>query len=158
MNTMTMTKTGKTDLTVKRRFNAAPEAVYNAHMDVSLLKQWMLGPEGWTMPHCALDAREGGAFSYTWEDTSSGEQFTIRGHFVTLTPPNRIEHVEVMEMPGMTSPESKVVTEFAADGDGTLMTMVITYDSDESREGAIASGMEEGMAWSYSNLDELVSR
>ena len=157
MNPMTMTKTGMSDLTVKRRFNATPEAVYDAHVDVEKLKKWMLGPEGWTMPHCALDPKVGGAFSYTWEDSNSGEQFTIRGHFVALDRPNRIEHVEVMDMPGMTSPESQVVTEFAPDGGGTLMTMTIHYDSVESREGAIASGMEEGMAWSYDNLERIVS-
>lgn len=156
MNTLTMVMSGETDLVVTRRFNAAPEAVYRAHLDVDMLKTWMLGPEGWTTPSCELDPREGGAFAYTWEDSSSGERFTIRGHFVKLDPPHRIEHVETMEMPGMTSPESAVVTEFRGDGPGTLMTMTIRYDSAESRQGAVESGMEEGMAWSYDNLDRIV--
>ena len=157
MNKMTMVMSGETDLVVTRRFNAPPQAVYDAHMDVEKLRRWMLGPEGWTMPSCELDPREGGAFAYTWEDSASGERFTIRGQFIRLDPPNRIEHVEAMEMPGMTTPESRVVTEFAPDDAGTLMTMTIIYDSAESREGAVASGMEEGMAWSYDNLDRMVS-
>lgn len=157
MNIMTMTKSGETDLVVTRRFNASPEAVYDAHINLEKLKRWMLGPEGWTMPHCELDPRAGGAFSYTWEDTNSGERFTISGEFVELAPPHRTVHVERMTSEDFSSSDSRVVTEFAEDGEGTLMTMTITYDSAETREGAIASGMEAGMAVSYDNLDAMVS-
>lgn len=154
MNRMTMTKEGDTQLKVTRHFNAPPRAVYEAHLDEAMLKQWMLGPEGWSMPHCTLDPRPGGAFSYTWESTD-GEQFTIRGAFIELDPPRRILHGETMEMGDMTPPESRVETLFEADGDGTKMTMTITYDSTESREAAIASGMEEGMAVTYDRLDAM---
>ena len=62
-----------------------------------------------------------------------------------------------MDMGEDTQPVSRVTTEFAADGDGTVMTMVISYESAEQRESAVASGMEEGMAFSYDNLDTLVA-
>ncbi len=156
MNALTMTMTGETDLTIKRRFNAPPEAVYDSHVNVEKLRRWMLGPEGWTMPSCELDPRPGGAFAYTWKDSASDDEFTIRGRFVTLDPPHRIEHIETMEMGDMPSPESRVVTEFIRDDAGTLMTMTIHYDSAESRQAAVESGMEEGMAWSYNNLEEMV--
>ncbi|MBV2358818.1 SRPBCC domain-containing protein [Thalassococcus sp. CAU 1522] len=156
MNKMTMTKVGETDLRVIRRFDAPPEAVYDAHVDEAKIKRWMLGPEGWSMPDCVIDARPGGAFSYTWEN-QGGERFTIRGTFVSFDPPHRIVHEETMEMGDDTPPMSRVTTEFAADGDGTLMTMVISYASAEAREGAVASGMEEGMAFSYDNLDRMVT-
>lgn len=157
MNKMTMTKVGDTDLRVTRRFNAAPQAVYDAHIDEAKLKRWMLGPEGWTMPVCNVDGRPGGKFSYTWEDSNSGERFTIFGTFLEFDPPHRIVHEETMDMGDDTPPVSRVTTEFAADGDGTMMTMTISYDSAEAREGAVASGMEDGMAVSYDNLDAMVS-
>ncbi len=156
MNKMTMTKVGETDLRVTRRFNAPPQAVYDAHVNEAKLKRWMLGPEGWTMPHCSVDARPGGAFSYTWAN-AEGESFTIRGTFISLEPPDRIVHRETMEIGEATPPESRVTTAFAADGEGTLMTMTISYDSAEIREAAVASGMEEGMAVSYDNLDNMVA-
>ena len=157
MNKLTMEKVGDKDLRVTRRFNAAPSAVYDAHVDEAKIKRWMLGPEGWTMPHCSVDAREGGAFSYTWEDSASGEGFTISGTFQTLDPPNQIVHEETMEMGGESFSPSTVTTAFAADGDGTLMTMTISYASAEDREGAIAADMEAGMAVSYDNLEQMVS-
>lgn len=157
-NHLSMKKSGATDLVITRRFNAPPQPVYDAHIDAEKLKIWMLGPEGWTMPHCEMDARPGGAFSYTWENTGGdGESFTICGSFVELDPPHRIVHVETMDFGEDSPPESRVTTEFAADGDGTLMTMTITYDSAESREAAIESGMEAGMAVSYDNLEAFVA-
>ncbi|MDJ0820487.1 MAG: SRPBCC domain-containing protein [Paracoccaceae bacterium] len=156
MTKMLMERVGDTDLRVTRRFNAPPQAVYDAHVQEEKVKQWMLGPEGWTMPHCQVDARPGGAFSYTWAN-EDGESFTIRGTFLDFDPPHRIVHEETMEMGDQTPPMSRVTTDFAADAGGTLMTMVISYDSPEAREAAVASGMEEGMAFSYDNLDRLVS-
>lgn len=152
MNKMTMVKEGDAALKVTRRFDAPPQAVYDAHTDVAIVRRWMLGPPGWTMPDCTLDARPGGAFSYTWAHPDEG-RFTIRGQFLELDPPHRILHEEVMEMGDDTPPMSRVETLFVADGDGTLMTMTITYASAEQREAAVASGMEEGMAFSYDNLE-----
>jgi uncharacterized protein YndB with AHSA1/START domain len=56
MSKMILTTVGDTHVIVKRHFVASPEAVYGAH-DPELIQQWMLGPEGWTMPVCINDAR-----------------------------------------------------------------------------------------------------
>ena len=157
MNPLTMTKVGETDLKLTRRFNAEPAAVYDAHINEEKIKRWMLGPEGWTMPNCSVDGVPGGKFSYTWADETGEESFTIFGTFLELDAPNRIVHEETMDMGTETPPMSRVTTEFATDGDGTLMTMVISYADSESREAAIEYGMEEGMAVSYDNLAEMVS-
>ncbi|NND43246.1 MAG: hypothetical protein HKM96_13315, partial [Boseongicola sp.] len=50
-----------------------------------------------------------------------------------------------------------VETRFEADPDGTLMTMTITYASAEQREAAVASGMEDGMAFSYDTLEKALA-
>ncbi|MBT8425561.1 MAG: SRPBCC domain-containing protein [Silicimonas sp.] len=156
MNRMTMVKTGDTALTVTRRFNADPAAVFKAHTDEAIVRTWMLGPPGWTMPDCTLDATPGGAFSYTWAHPDEGS-FTIHGTFLELDPPNRIFHKEVMEMGDETPPAAQVETRFEADPDGTLMTMTITYASAEQREAAVASGMEDGMAFSYDTLEKALA-
>ena len=82
MNTMTMTKMtlkteGDTHIVVTRHFAAPPEAVYRAHTDPKLIQQWLLGPEGWSMPVCINDARAGGKFRYEW---SNGKQAGISHH------------------------------------------------------------------------------
>jgi uncharacterized protein YndB with AHSA1/START domain len=39
-----------------RRFDASPAEVYRADVDPELIRQWMLGPDGWTMPECLVEA------------------------------------------------------------------------------------------------------
>ncbi len=40
--------------------------------------------------------------------------------------------------------------------DGTLLSMVITYPSQELRDTILATGMTDGMETSYERLDELL--
>jgi uncharacterized protein YndB with AHSA1/START domain len=145
---------GDTHVVVTRHFAAPPEAVYRAHLEPELLQQWMLGPDGWTMPVCINDARQGGAIRYEWSD-GKGAGFYLTGEFVELTPHSRIVHVERMHLPDPT-PDNHVVTQFEADGDGTLMTMRMTLPDSETRAAMLASGMEQGMEASYVRLEELV--
>src|ERR1051326_2491491 len=68
MSKMTLKTEGEKYVVVTRRFAASPEAVYRAHTDAKLVQQWMLGPDGWTMPVCQIDARPGGKIRYEWSD------------------------------------------------------------------------------------------
>ncbi len=57
MSKMTLKTEGDTHIVVTRRFAAPPEAVFRAHTDPQLIQQWLLGPEGWTMPVCISEAK-----------------------------------------------------------------------------------------------------
>ena len=63
MSKLTLKTEVDTHVVVTRRFSASPEAVYRAHTEVELLKKWLLGPDGWTMPVCINEARPGGKIS-----------------------------------------------------------------------------------------------
>src|SRR5690606_22811438 len=138
------------------RFAAPPEAVFRAHTDVALVKQWMLGPDGWSMPVCINDARPGGAIRYEWSD-GQGNGFYLTGEFIELDPPHRILHVERMHLPDPT-PDNRVETTFTQGGDGTLMVMRMTLPNRETREAMLATGMAEGMESSYQRLESTVLR
>jgi uncharacterized protein YndB with AHSA1/START domain len=114
---------------------ASPEAVYRAHIEPEIIKTWMLGPEGWTMPVCINDARPGGKIRYEWSNGKGGG-FHLTGEFVKLEPPHRILHVERMHMPEAT-PDNHVETIFAKDGSGTLMTMRMTLPDAATREAML---------------------
>jgi uncharacterized protein YndB with AHSA1/START domain len=45
-------------------FNAPRELVWDCHTKPELVKRWMLGPPGWSMPVCEIDLRVGGAYRY----------------------------------------------------------------------------------------------
>ena len=151
MSKLTLTTEGDTHVVVKRRFAASPEQVYRAHTEAALIRQWMLGPEGWTMPVCINDPRPGGAFRYEWSNGKGGG-FHITGEFLELVPFSRIVHVERMHMPDPT-PDNHIVTTFADDGAGTLMTMRMTLPSAEVRAAMLATGIERGMEASYKRLE-----
>jgi len=154
MSKMTLTTEGDTQIVVTRRFAASPEAVYRAHTDPKLIQQWLLGPEGWTMPVCINEARPGGKFRYEWVN-GKGHGFHITGEYVELKPPSRIVHVERMHLPDPT-PENYVETNFVPDGTGTLMTMRMTLPDAQTRAAMLSTGMERGMEASYVRLEEML--
>jgi uncharacterized protein YndB with AHSA1/START domain len=151
---MTIRTEGDRFVVVTRRFAASPEAVYRAHTEPALVQKWMLGPEGWTMPVCINEARPGGKIRYEWKMPGGGG-FHLTGEFLELEPYSRIVHVERMHLPDPT-PDNHVETRFAADGDGTLMTMRMTLPDAETRSRMLASGMEHGMEASYVRLEGMI--
>jgi uncharacterized protein YndB with AHSA1/START domain len=153
MTKLTLKTEGDTHVIVTRRFKAAPEAVYRAHTEPKLIQKWLLGPDGWTMPVCICEARAGGKIRYEWSDGKGGG-FHLTGEFVELVPFSRIFHVERMHLPDPT-PDNHVETNFAPDGNGTLMTMKMTLPDAATRAAMLATGMEEGMEASYVRLEEL---
>jgi uncharacterized protein YndB with AHSA1/START domain len=136
---------------VTRRFAAPPEAVFRAHVDPEILQQWLLGPDGWTMPVCIFEGKPGGKIRYEWAN-SDGRGFFLTGEIVAIDAPRRIEHVERMHLPDPT-PDNHVVTTFVADGQGTLMTMRMTLPDAATREAMLATGMDSGMEASYARLE-----
>jgi len=158
MNQLTSKLTLKTEgdryVVVTRHFNATPEKLYRAHTDPKLVQQWMLGPDGWTMPVCISDPRPNGKIRYEW---SNGEDqgFYLTGEYLELEPFRRIVHVERMHLPDPT-PDNHVETRFDPDGTGTLMTMRMTLPDEETRKQMLATGMEHGMEVSYVRLEQMV--
>lgn len=153
MSKLELTTEGEKFVVVKRRFDAPPEDVYRAHMDPELIQQWMLGPDGWTMPVCINEAKPGGKIRYEWAD-GKGAGFFLTGEILELDPPHRIVHVERMHLPNPT-PDNHVVTTFTPDGAGTLMTMRMTLPDAETRKAMLATGMEHGMEASYARLERV---
>ena len=154
MSKLTLKTEGDTHIVVTRRFAAAPEAVYRAHTEKSLIQKWMLGPPGWSMPVCINEPKPGGKFRYEWTDGKGGD-FHITGEFVELVPFSRIVHIERMHLPDPT-PDNHVVTTFNPDGTGTLMTMRMTLPDSNTRAAMLASGMDQGMEASYVLLETMI--
>ena len=151
MSPMILKKDGDRAVVVTRRFKAPPEAVYRAHVEPALIQQWLLGPDGWTMPVCVSEARPGGAIRYEWSN-GKGAGFHLTGEYAELTPYSRIVHVERMFMPNQT-PDNHVETLFEPDGAGTLMTMRMTLPDEKVRAAMLSTGMERGMEASFARLD-----
>jgi uncharacterized protein YndB with AHSA1/START domain len=56
------------------------ELVFEALTDPRRVPHWMLGPEGWTMPVCEIDCRQGGAWHFVWLNRD-GTEMDMRGEY-----------------------------------------------------------------------------
>ena len=142
------------EIVMTRVFDAPRDLVFEAMTRPELLRRWLLGPEGWTMPVCEVDLRVGGAYRYVWEkgDTRMG----MGGVYQEIAAPERIVQTEVFD--DAWYPGEAVNTTVLAEEDGrTTMTLTVLYQSKEARDGVLASPMEDGVAASYDRLAELLA-
>ena len=150
------------EVKVVRSFRAPRALVYRAYTEPPLMKRWLLGPPGWTMPVCEMDVRVGGHYRWQWKSDEGSQQFGFSGTFREVDPASRIVHSEKYE-PGTVGgpypgPEAIVTISFIEDGGVTTVTTLIDYGSKEARDGAMQSGMTDGMEMSYQLLDQLLSQ
>ena len=150
---LTMRTEGDKNIVVARHFHASPEAVYRAHTESDLIRKWLLGSDGWTMPLCISDAHPRGEIRYRWEKATG--VFEITGRYLELEPFHRIVHVERTNLPDP-MPEYHIETTFDLDGKCTLLTLHMTLPNDATRQHLLSSGMERGMEASYIRLENLL--
>ena len=81
------------DVVVTREFDAPRKLVFDAHTKPELIKRWLLGPPGWSMPICEVDFRVGGKYRYGWAHPSE-PAFEMTGVFREIVVPERIVHTE----------------------------------------------------------------
>jgi uncharacterized protein YndB with AHSA1/START domain len=146
-----------TSIEVQRDFNAPRELVFDAFTKPDVVRRWLLGPDGWTMPVCEIDLQVGGAYRYVWHNEASGEQMAMGGVFREIIRPKKLvatEKFDVAWYPG----EAVDTTVFEEHGDITKVKITVAYASKEARDTARRSGMEHGMAAGYNRLEQVLSR
>jgi len=156
MNTATVKATiqGDRELVVTRTFDAPRHLVYKAWTTPKYVKQWMLGPDGWSMPVCEMDLRPGGAWHFVWRK-DDGTEMEMRGVHKEVKPPELVVSTESWGGPWPETLNTLVLTE--KDGK-TTMTLTILYVSKEARDAALQTGMTKGMELSFQRLERELAR
>jgi uncharacterized protein YndB with AHSA1/START domain len=143
------------EIEVDRDFDAPRQLVFDAFTKPELVRRWLLGPDGWTMPVCEIDLRVGGAYRYIWRNESTGMKMGAGGVFREVASPEKLVATEKFDdawYPG----EAVGTTLFKENGGTTKVVITILYESKEARDIATRSAMEKGMAASYNRLEELL--
>jgi uncharacterized protein YndB with AHSA1/START domain len=143
------------EIQVTRDFHAPRQTVFDAFTKPELVRRWLLGPPGWTMPVCEIDLRVGGAYRYVWRKDGA-KDMGIGGVFREIESPEKIVATEKFDeswYPG----DALDTTVFAEDGEITSVTITVLYVSQDARDTARRSGMEVGMAAGYNRLEELLA-
>jgi uncharacterized protein YndB with AHSA1/START domain len=144
------------DVVCTRSFDAPRTLVFDCHTRPELVRRWLLGPPGWSMPVCEINLRVGGRFRYVWRNVSSGKEFGFDGTYREIAAPERIVHTESANWQ-TDGAEALVTTVFAEASGRTTMTLTISYPSRAIRDAALATGMTGGMAQSYDRLDSVLA-
>jgi len=144
-----------TSVMVRRVFDAPARLVFDAHTKPELVQRWTLGPPGWSMPICEIDFRVGGSYHYHWRADDGSFEFGARGVYKDIKEPTRIVHTERMDGFEGESLNTNTLTE---DNGRTTLTLVMEFFTKENRDGAIATGMTDGMDDTYDLLDAELER
>lgn len=143
------------ELRFRRQFDAPAQLVFDAHTKPDLLKRWMLGPDGWIMAVCEVDLRVGGGYRIVWRHEVKGDEMGLSGTYREIEAPRRLVNTELFDV-DWTGGET-LCTLLLDDVEGrTDMTLLILYPSEAARDGALQTGMMDGMEAGYVRLDQLV--
>jgi uncharacterized protein YndB with AHSA1/START domain len=147
------------EVRVTRQFDAPRQLVWDAHTKSELLPKW-LGYPGWDMPVREMDVRVGGTYRWRWKNQEDGKQFGFFGIFTEVNAPARLAHDQYYD-PGdmdyaMPAGDPCIVSLDLSEQNGvTTLVCTMKFASKEARDGAVSTGMTDGMEFSYARLDNL---
>lgn len=146
-------------ITVVRQFDAPVESVWKAWTERELLDQWW-APKPWRAETKSMDFREGGSWLYamvgpdgerhhaaiSFHKIEKNRSYTGEDYF-TDEKGNKVN-----DLPGM-----RWHTTFVTAGNGTQVTVEISFSSEEDLKKILEMGFEEGFLSALGNLDEIFS-
>jgi uncharacterized protein YndB with AHSA1/START domain len=147
---------GEREIKMTRVLNAPRKMVFDAFTKPELVKRWLLGPDGWSMPVCEIDLKVGGKYRYVWKNDKDGSEMGMGGVYREIVVPERVVATEQFDQAWY--PGEAVGTLVLAEHEGkTTVTQTVHYDSRATRDAVLQSPMESGVAASYNRLEEILA-
>jgi uncharacterized protein YndB with AHSA1/START domain len=146
----TITRQGS-ELVITRTFAAPAALIYEAMTTPEHIRQWWGAGHG-EVTICEVDLRVGGRWHFA-QVTPGGDEVSFSGEYRELDPPRHLVHTEIFD--NIQSPPSVIESTLTEQEGRTTLRAVITYDSPETVEMVLASGMESGMNSSYDALEKV---
>jgi uncharacterized protein YndB with AHSA1/START domain len=152
---LTVTLPGDCEVRMTRPFDALRQRVYEAYTRPDLLKRW-LGPEGFEFTICDNDVTVGGRYRWLWRN-AQGHELGMRGEYLKIVRPEEIVRSEIFEQ------SSNLIETIGrlrlTEQDGrTLAITDVLFPTRESRDAALAAGMDKGVAASFERLDFMLAQ
>ena len=141
---------------VVRDFAAPRTLVFRAFTRPEMIRRWLLGPPGWTMPVCEIDLKVGGKYRYRWKNDAGNQEFGFAGTFDAIDPEARLVTTERMEG-APADAKARIETSFTDLGQKTRVVYVMDFGTKAARDAAAATGMTDGMETSFKLLDNLLT-
>lgn len=160
MKPATINTSSETQVEVVRSFDAPVASVWKSFTQPELVRRWILGPPGWSMPVCEMDFRVGGQYENRFRNDEEGTEFGWVGEFREIETLRKIVQDESYALgpAGSDMDNSAVVTiTFRDTNEGTTVATLIEYPSQEARDAALAMGMTSSMEMGYCRIDEILA-
>ena len=151
---LTVTTPSDREIVITRQFDAPRHLVFACYTQPALIRRWLNGAPGWTMPVCEFEPRVGGKYRYEWK-SPDGYVMAMSGVIREIEPVERIVSAEIF-VEDWTGGETVSTILLEEVNQQTTLINTIVYSSKEARDGALATPMADGMEYGYSHLDGLL--
>ncbi|HSK03820.1 MAG TPA: SRPBCC family protein [Kofleriaceae bacterium] len=153
-NKLSITTPSDLEIAMTRAFDAPRALVWEMFTRPEHVRQW------WGCKHvevtvCEIDLRVGGAYRFSGRGPD-GAEVPFRGVYREIVAPERMVYTEIYDVPMARDHAGVVTATFTEQAGKTTVHTVIRYDSKETRDIVLASGMESGVASGYDRIDELL--
>jgi uncharacterized protein YndB with AHSA1/START domain len=148
-----VTRTGDTEITVRRRFVAPPAKVFAALTEPELLRQWM-SANGRELVDARVDLRPGGSYRFVFRGPKD-RTFGMYGTYQEVVPGQRIVHTEAYD--GYDWAPLVTTTELREETGGTILVMAIRYPSKEICDTDFPN-VKAGTPDGFSRMEKLLAR
>jgi len=153
--TFQCTTPSDTEITLTRLFDAPRDLVWEAMTKPEHVRRWWgCLDERYSVPVCEIDLRVGGTWRFVGRGPE-GDFPAFFGEYLEIDRPGRLVYTEIFEpFPDAAS----VVTQRLEEEQGkTRLTVTARYDSRQTRDIVLGTGMEKGAAVSYDRLEDVVA-
>lgn len=144
----------ETHVRITRLVEGPRDLVWRAYMEPTLMRKWLLGPDGWQMTENVPATAVGETYRESWAPVGDtpGEPFGFEGEVLLLDAPRRA--VMTQRLQGSDGPTTMVDLNLYEEDGATLITVLIEYPDLETRDMILATGMVDGMESSYARLQQ----
>lgn len=153
--TNVLAEPGKQEILITREFDAPRELLFKACTDPKLIPQW------WGLRYLStevdqMDVKPGGQWRFINRD-AEGNEYAFHGVYHEVLAPERI--IDTFEFEGLPETGHVALETMKLEelpGGRTRLTVQSVFQSVADRDGALQSGMEEGVNDTYERLAELL--
>src|SRR5262245_56068898 len=154
-NKLVITTPSDLEIEMTRDFDAPRALVWEMFTKPEHVRQWW-GYGHAAMIHCEIDLRVGGKYRFVGK-TPDGREVPFCGEHLEIVYPEKIVFTEIFDV-DMAREHPGVVTPIFTERDGkTTMGLVAKYDTKQTRDFVLQSGMEKGAAAGYDRIERLLA-
>jgi uncharacterized protein YndB with AHSA1/START domain len=155
-NDMQIDRVSDRELVITRTFDAPARIVYTLWTTPEHMKRWWAPKAfGVTMYECDNDVRVGGKFRYVFGKDGQ-PRMAFSGVFTEVVPNARLVTSQLFEQMPQAG-EAIVTTTFVEHGTQTRLELRQLFATKAALDGAVASGMTDGMKLTFDQLAELAA-